>query len=358
MIDKQQKEDNVLRQEKFSFWICTCALLSACFLSVISWLRLCSQACAEGHAYRLFGFTFETVGLTLLPLLFLVHILSRKFPHLAIIRGWMLCATLGAEAMFIYVQKYMIGSWCPICLLITASLVIAAFPYGYLFCKNFKTTLEHPERGQKMFNIYKSLSGMGFFVIGFLIAFGGLGKDNQMHAAENSIKETIAFGNPSTQIQVYVFTDWACPACRALEPKLSAFLPAILPKASVTFVDFPVHPETLNYTPYNVSFMIHNKTKYLELRHALTLLSEETKTPTDEQVEALAAKQGQRYQQLNYADIALANKYFSHLIKHLDIEGTPTVVVVNKTTQKGKKLPGSSEITEANILQAIDTLSK
>ena len=128
--------------------------------------------------------------------------------------------------------------------------------------------------------------------------------------------------------------------------------------AKLIFVDDPVHPETLNFTPYNVSFMINNKEHYFKLRHALTNLSENTKAPTDEQIKAIADKIGITYKQLSYSDVALANKYYTHLIKQLDVEGTPTVVVVNKETQKGKKLPGASKITEENILKTIQSLSK
>ena len=352
--DTSQKKS---KSDTFAFWISAVALLIALGLSLASWMRLCSQACAEGHSYRLFGFTFEAVGLTLLSILTVIHFLSRKFPSLIYVAGWILCGALGAEVMFIYVQKYMIGSWCPMCLSIAAAILMATLPYLFRYYKQFKLTLEHPEKGQIMFNIYRGLTGVEFFVVGFLLAFGGVGKENSLQAAENGIKEQIAFGNLSSPVHVYIFTDWACPACRSMEPKFETMIPKIMSKATVTFVDDPVHTETMNYTPYNISFMINNKKGYLALRRALTELSEETKEPTDHQVEALAAKLGHKYQQLNYADVALANKYFGSLVTNLKVEGTPTVVIVNKKTQKGKKLPGITQITEANILKAIESLS-
>jgi protein-disulfide isomerase len=342
----------------FSYWIASFALLAACGLALVSWLQLCAQSCAEGHQYRFCGFTFESVGLTLFPLVTLFHLLSKKIVILSLLTGWMLCAMLGAEVIFIYVQKYKIGSWCPVCLAIAASLLVAALAYLYEYYKDFKRSLENPERGPIMINIYKGLTGIAFFVMGFLIAFTGVGKCSPLQAAENSIKENIAFGDPNSKMEVYVFTDWSCPACRSLEPLFESMAPKVMKVARLTFVDDPVHPETLNFTPYNVSFMIHNKDKYFELRHALTELSQETKAPTDKQVEELAAKLGVTYKQLSYADVALANKFFSHLIKQLDVEGTPTVVIVNKETQKGKKLPGAQKITEAKIMKAIQSLSK
>lgn len=265
---------------------------------------------------------------------------------------------LGAEVVFIYVQKYKIGSWCPVCLSIAAALTVAALAYLYGYYKDFKLSLENPDRGPIMINFYKGLTGIGFFCLGFLAAFAGIAKHSPLQAAENSIKENIAFGNPDSKVEVYVFTDWSCPACRSIEPILEEMAPKVMKVARLTFVDNPIHPETLNFTPYNVSFMINNKDKYFQLRNALTTLSEDTKAPTDKQIEAIAAKAGAKYKQLSYSDVALANKYYSHLIKQLDVEGTPTVVVVNKETQKGKKLPGAQKITEENVMKAINAFLK
>ena len=159
-----------------SFWIATIALLIACGLTISSWLQLCSQACAEGHSYRLYGLTFEAIGLTLFPLTTGIHLLSRKYPSLCLLTGWMLCAMLGGEIVFIYVQKYKIGSWCPVCLSIAAALTVAALAYLYEYYKDFKLSLENPDRGPIMVNLYKGFTGIGFFFIGFLIAFSGIGK--------------------------------------------------------------------------------------------------------------------------------------------------------------------------------------
>lgn len=346
------------KQSLTAYWIAAFALFCAWGLAILSWMELCSQACAEGHSYRLFGLTFESIGLTIFPLALGFHLLTRKFPSLTLLTGWMLCAMLGAEVVFIYVQKYKIGSWCPVCLSIAAALTVAALAYLYGYYKDFKLSLENPDRGPIMINFYKGLTGIGFFCLGFLAAFAGIAKHSPLQAAENSIKENIAFGNPDSKVEVYVFTDWSCPACRSIEPILEKMAPKVMKVARLTFVDNPIHPETLNFTPYNVSFMINNKDKYFQLRNALTALSEDTKAPTDKQIEAIAAKAGAKYKQLSYSDVALANKYYSHLIKQLDVEGTPTVVVVNKETQKGKKLPGAQKITEENVMKAINAFLK
>lgn len=340
------------------FYFVAAALSATILLSIISWMKLCSQACAEGHQYRLFGFTFETIGMIAFPMMLLSHILSWRIPFFVLATGWMLAASLGAEVMFIYVQKYKIGSWCPVCLLICASLCCAATAYFYEFCHLCKQSIEREDRGHIMQNIYRGLSAIIIFAVGFILAFSGIGKYNALQAAENSIKDKIVFGNTNSPVEVYIFTDWACPACRALEPTFEAMAPKIMSKAKLVFVDDPVHPETLNFSPYNLSFMINNKQQYLSLRGALGALSQDTKSPTDEQVEALAKKLGVTYRQLNYADVALGTKYFNHLVDKLDVEGTPTVVIVSKSQKKGKKLAGTSEISEENIMNAINSMNK
>lgn len=343
---------------KVVYVIVTLALAAVIALTVLSWMKLCSQSCAEGHQYRLYGFKFETVGLVIFPTMLLFHLVSPWLRILATATGWMLCASLGAEIVFIYAQKYMIGSWCPVCLSIAAALVCASGAYFYEYCNRFEESFEHEDKGQIMHHIYKGLSGIIILVAGFLFAFGGIGKYHPLQAAENEIKEKLAFGKLNSPVEVYVFTDWACPGCRKLEPMLEAALPDIMKQARVIFVDNPVHPETLNYSPYNLSFMIHNKPKYMKLRGALTDLSEETKTPSDEQVAALAQRLGASYKQLSYSEIALASKYFNYLVEKLEVEGTPTVVIVSKAQKKGKKLSGTGEINEAAIQKAIQAYNK
>lgn len=342
----------------YVFILSTLVILAGFVLSIISWLHICSQLCSEAHNYRLYGFTFEAVGFTFFPLISVAHLFSKKFTILSVIVGWALCSALGSEIMFIYVQKYKIGSWCPICLSIAASLTIAGMLYCYNYYTSFKNSLEKEDKGEIMNGIYKGLSGICFFVIGFLVAFGGIAKYNKLQAIENHIKDNIAFGNLNSPIEVYVFTDWACGGCRAMEPHLEAMAPKIMKKAKLTFVDQEVHPSTLNFIPYNLSFMINNKQKYFELRRALTRLSLETKEPTDAQVEALAAKLGTQYRQLNYADVQMGIKYFEHLVAQLNVEGTPTIVIISKDNKKGKKLEGAEEINEANVLKAIESFSK
>lgn len=344
-------------QYRTSYIVTALALLLAAVLSILSWMRICTEACAAGHNYRLFGFTFEEVGVPFFLILLCIHLYSYRFSFLQSITGLLLCAAFGAELMFMYAQKYIIGVWCPVCLLIAASVAIATFSYSIPYYIQFKIALKKQNKGQIMNAISKSFFRSLSLLFGFTMAFVGLGEYNQLEAAESSFKENLVFGSGDKAVSVYVFTDWRCPSCRSLEPVFEEMVPIVTSKANLVFVDDPVHPETMNFTPYNLSFIVHNKSRYFALRDALTELSKETKAPTEEQVKALAVAQGVSYIPLDYADVALANLYFAELIKKFNVEGTPIVVVENTTTHKTKKLSGRSEISQESILKAIDKLS-
>lgn len=350
---------NALLKKNKNDWlylIASLAILAGFALSIVSWLRMCSTECAESHNWRLFGMPFEYAGFLFFPPLIAAHLYSKRIKDLSFIAGLLVAGAIGAEMTFIYLQKNVIGVWCPVCLSIATCIGIAGLCYSINYIEETKLLSEKQAKGELMKNLWKGFAGLSILILGFMATLAGVSKFDQLAAAETSLKESLFFGNTSSPIEVYVFTDWACPACRQLEPDLEEMAPAIMKKAKLTFVDHAIHTETLNYSPYNVSFVIHNKPAYFKLRKGLTELSVKTSTPTDKQVEELAEAEGEKYQQLNFADITLSQKYFKQLGKQFGIHQTPTLVIINVETKKGKKLVGGAEITESNVLNAIDAL--
>jgi thiol-disulfide isomerase/thioredoxin len=336
--------------QKWSFWITPICLFAGLVLSVISALHLCTAECAAAHEYRLWGMKFETVGIPFFIAMNIGYWIARKYATLMPLVMLLLMGGVGAEAMFIYAQKFIIGHWCPVCLGIAACITIAAL--GTLIL-TFKPSSQD-------FNMNKYVTGsLAAFALltGFTSSFFGFSKFDQLAAAEADLRTTLAFGDQNSKVELYLFTDWLCPACRQIEPAIEAMFPKITAKARFYFVDVEIHPETLNFIPFNLAFMTHNKKDYFKLRDALTKLSLTTKTPNDHQVEELAKKLGVNFQELNYADVNTGIKYFKHLSKQFSIEKTPTLVVINRDAKKGKKLQGEKEITEQNVLKTIQLMS-
>ncbi|MFA6915752.1 MAG: thioredoxin domain-containing protein [Parachlamydiales bacterium] len=358
-LQQSLSEDSLIfriKQPPSLFWLNIVFLLAPIILTYIASLHICSEACTAGQNYRLFGLAFEIWGFILCPFFLLLHITSRRIPAFIWLTTIAVAGALGAEAWFIYVQKYYIGHWCPVCLAIAACLIIAFVIQVITIAIGHDKLSKIEKEGVKMKYYLGSLTTFTVAVLGFFIAFVGLSKVDKLEAAQDELKEKITFGNTKSPIEVYLFTDWQCPSCRKIEPVIEKATTSINKKARLVFVDFPIHPETMNFTPYNLAFMVNNKDKYLKLRHILTTLSEQTGAPTEEQVAKAIQPLGVKYQQLNYADVAVAFKYYKDLAKQFNINSTPTVVLINLDTKKGKKLKGGVEITEANILNAIDAL--
>lgn len=341
---------------KSLYFLTLLALIAGFVLTIVSFIRLCSSQCVGTHDYRIWGMHFETIGMVFFPILLLFHVLAYKKELFGLLTGAALIAALGSELVFIGVQKFMIGSWCPVCLSIAATVGIASIYYLYNLVLNKHFALNDTHKEVLMNSSSKHILMGAVFFVGFIGSLFGITKINPLDAVQASVKESITFGKADSPIEIYIFTDWQCPACRKLEKKLGKVIPPIIEKYKLVYVDFPIHPETMNFTPYNLSFMINDKKQYLDLRDALTDISEKTGTPSEAQVEESAKQFDVTYKQLNFADVAVGMNYFKHLADEFKIDSTPTMVIVNRGNKKGKKLYGTEEISLENVEKAIEQI--
>ncbi len=341
---------------KFLDIIALLATLVGLALSIVSWLEICTTHCAAMQHYRLFSFKFQTIGLLFFPILLISHLLAFRLSLFRVITGLLLGAAVGAEIMFILLQKYTIQQWCPVCLGIAGTVGVAAVVYLVHYLMSLNRAVEQESRGDIMRKIWQGGSSFLVTLLSFLAVFFGVTKIDPLEAKEDSIKEAMVFGLKDAPVEIYLFTDWQCPACRKLEPEVDNIVEAVTPSAQFYFADYMIHPETLNFIPYNLSFLINNKQDYLPLRHMLSNLSKKTGEPTHEQIESGAKALGQKYTPLNYADVVVGRQFFKHVAKEFNINATPTLVIVNRDTKKGKKLYGARDISTENVQKAIKEL--
>lgn len=332
-------------------------ILAAIALTFTSTTDACTTACVDAHNYRIFGLKFETFGFAFFSVTLLCQIFSPNYKILSKITAALLGSALGAEIWFIYIQQYKIGHLCPICLSIffTLLFVTALFVIPY-FIQLFQLKTKGESIMKHRSLIKKAAAYSASLVLGFIIAFSGTVNAAAPANSALSVRNEIAFGNRNSHIEIYLFTDWACPSCKKLEPVLAEILPAINNQAKFTFVDFPIHKETLNFVPYNLSFMVYNKDKYLQLRDMLTDISNRTMEPDDKLVQKEASRFNVNYNELHFSKINEGNQFFKEIAEKYDINATPTLVIVNTRTSKNKTLAGTTEITKENILQAIKQL--
>lgn len=339
------------RWEVFQHWTLLLAFAGGILLSVISAFGLCTAECSGTKSYLFFGFPFAYSGIAFFSTAALLQLLSKKYPVCHFIVAAMVAGSLGSEAMFIWIQKYQIGSWCPICLSIFATLALA----GIIFLAGF--IIQSQLLGQPMKAIKNILSSVPLFLVGFLIALVGISKPDHQLIAMNSIKEKMAFGDVKSPVEVYFITDWFCPACKKAEPVIHKAAPSIMQQASFFFIDHAVNPDTANYSPYNLDFLVHNKGNYFKIREALIHLAKKNKAPDDAAINKAIAPLGEKLKELSYGDIKAGLNYFDEISKKYNVHSTPTVVIVNTKTHEVRQLKGR-EITEAHILEAVQALKK
>ncbi|MRR57069.1 MAG: hypothetical protein EG824_02475 [Deltaproteobacteria bacterium] len=335
---------NFSRTAKLIFWLISTIGLT---LSVMSVLQVCVSACSDVSLYTIFGVEFGWFGILFFATLLTLLILQSRSIWAGKLFVLLVYSAAGAELQFIRLQKYVIGSWCPLCLVIASGVFLALI---FVLWENWRTL--RLERA-KMKTFLKHAAVIVFTV--FLGLAGAIvGVKGQSEAQELNL----FLGKTDSSTVIYFVSDWFCPACRRTEPAIEKMYPKIAEIAKVSFIDIPVHPETSNFTPYNLQFLVYEKAKYMQLRKALSELSEKTKTPSPEDVQAAVAPYGVKLRSMNFTDILSGMKWNETTYKTFEVKATPTVVVSNTKTGKHVNLVGENEIRYEAILKGITKVGK
>jgi len=321
-------------------------ILAGVILAILSWTDLCSfGGCTEAHEYRFYGLSLPLVGTIYFSALGLLLLLSCRWPRSAPLFHLTLAAGAGAELVMIHLQHNVIQAWCLLC-------VGIAFVVYLLCISGIFAALQESRRLSTMNKrqfLSKTVLLLLFAAAGFLVSFAGISKPE---AAE---LET-SLGKQNSRIEVLVFSDWLCPVCVKVEPALETALPQLEKKAKISFIDKPVHKESMNFVPYHLSFLVNEKAKYLQLRKALFELAKTSKNPSLEDVKRVVAPLGVTYKQLSFMDVSQMMAKSQALANEHKVGGTPTIVILNSSSKKSKTLVGSRDITAENLLKAVKSL--
>jgi len=189
------------------------------------------------------------------------------------------------------------------------------------------------------------------------MAFIGISKPDSAEAAMSDMRERMAFGTKKSPVEVYFVTDWYCPSCRKIEPQMEKLYAKIKSDVTFYFIDYPIHKKSLNFSPYNLAFLVNNKEQYFRARDLLTALSEKTESPKDEDIERAASKYGISYKELTFLDIKTGMEYFDKIVDQYGLHATPTVIITNPRRKSVVKFEGRDEISEDKILNAIEKMT-
>lgn len=340
---------------RISFWVVAISLLVGIVLTAVSAAKLCTSSCAQAHTYTILGISFDIWGAIFFPFLLFFLFLEKRLQTLMPLVTGVIFAAAGAELVFIAVQQFAIKQFCLVCLAIAGCIFLAAIGRTFMLF-NPLWIEENLSILQKSIKIFVLLS-LSIFIgyTGALFTVQGGVKSSGKGGMKLDIDPY--FGNKDSPVEVYILSDWFCPACQKAEPIIEAMIPKIASKARVLFVDRIIHKESLNFVPYNLSLMLDHKEQYLAIRHALHLLALQTKNPTPEEVQNAIAPIGITLQPIDYQEVDSALSLFRAIAQLFEVNSTPTVVVSNRKKIQAQKFLGAKEITEENILEAIDKLS-
>jgi len=93
--------------------------------SVIQELCMVS-ACRDTAVFTIFGLNMGWFGIAYFSLILIVQWLRKKDCRLDWVFSALLFSGIGAELRLLWIQKYVIGGWCPLCVTICCALFIAA----------------------------------------------------------------------------------------------------------------------------------------------------------------------------------------------------------------------------------------
>jgi uncharacterized membrane protein len=339
------------------------ALLLACALvplaiSVGLTVADCLDLCKGTAGWLLFGFRFQHfgAGFFLLLTVFCLAAWRGETRWAGTAVGTLVSAAAGAEVAFLYFQKFVVKDWCPWCVTIAACVFVAAV----IVIRDYFGKIGRGSSMDRKQIPAHALKGIGFvalLLVSTAVTFMGTTFRPPDAAAQEAGAEPW-IGNRKSEVTIFVFTDWFCPVCRRVEQELSPAYPELASKYLIQFVDHIVKPESLNYVPYNLAFMVQEKDKYFKIRKKLEELTDKTRSPTQEEVQKAVGPLGVTYRPLPFLEINRSIALFNQLSTAFNVAGTPTVAVSNSKTKKQKILVGSKEISTEKLRAAIEEIGK
>lgn len=339
----------LLKEKMNKFFTIITAILILCgmVLSILSLTDLCNfGGCTDAHQYRFFGFSIPLLGIIYFGLMIILFILSLRFSMANFILILLIAGGAGGELTMLHLQKDVIQAWCPLC------VGIAIAVYLLLIIKTFEFLLlrrRSPSMKEQNF-IPKFLMIILAIITGFIVSFSGISKP------EAATQSNFTLGKQTSNLEIYVFSDWICPICFKAEPSIEAAYRQLENRAKFIFVDKVIHPEAMNFVPYHLSFLIHEKQKYMPLRKALLDLARKNANPTEEQVQAAIAPLKVHYRQLSFMEVTQIMNQFQAFAAEFQVTATPTMVILNRTNGKARKLVGSAELTPENIMRNVNAV--
>jgi hypothetical protein len=283
-------------------------------IGIVIYYRTCGQSCTflKGN---MFGIDLAYFGIALCAALIVINLAGYERLNTMFLSG-----AMGTEVYLIGFQARS-GVYCPYCLAFAAILFL-------LFLINF--------------SVSRKFLVIIFFVLGLLfVSLFFRAATVPVLAANEALIPT--FGAGKTQVRIY--TDYFCGPCGRLEPKMEQLLPKLVKKnkVTVTFIDTPIHSQTMLYARYFLYIVKENNDfKYILRARGILFEAAKSGIKEKEKLEEFLQKKKIRFHAFDTKpSYAVLNTYLAQD----GIDRTPTCVI-HDGDRKGV-YKGELEISQA-----------
>jgi hypothetical protein len=326
-------------------------LLAVAGIGIMLFYTVCDTSCTYLQG-DIFGIDLQYIGIGYM----LGIIILAAFRQTAYVRA-LLASGIGVEAYLVAFQ-FQEEVFCPFCLAFAFIIVVA-------FILNHERPLVK-EQSMLKWIIY----GIGdadlspaakmrvplfvFILLGYIfIILTFSGSATPAYGAEKSIVPSYGSG----KYELIIFTDYFCPPCQSLESEIDPALHEFLSRGRVrvTFVDLPIHKETVLYAKYFLYAAKAGKSykKALNARRILFALAKNRAALSEDDLKKSLKVQGVSFTPYDLTPVYPALNTYINTHK---VKSTPTCVVIYSNSDI-RKYTGTAEI-QSGLAMLRSTLRK
>ncbi len=294
-------------------------ILSLIAIAIEIYYSICDEACSYLKG-ELFGIPLEYIGIGYMIFIIILAMLKKDLPLVILLSSGM-----GIEIYLVGFQVWH-SIYCPYCLAFGGILML-------IFLLNFTMRM-------KKIIILSAIIGIVFFSIFFR------GMATPLYAQDTPFPE---FGKGPIKVRLY--TDYFCPPCRAMEPKIEPILTELVNKnlITLTFIDTPASSTSAMYARYFL-YIIHEKKDLDNALLARSVLIGAALKKIKEQAK-LEAYLHEKWVKFKPFDTKPVFDMMNSYLKGDRIKATPTCII----DRNGRK---EEYVGGVDILKALENIKK
>lgn len=144
-----------------------------------------------------------------------------------------------------------------------------------------------------------------------------------------------SFGNGKAPVEIVIYSDYFCPACRDVDGRVNFLLRRVQDRAKIFFVDVPLHKESGPYAEIFLYTWFASGDRLEDALRAREVLFQAAATKTDpEGVKGFMKIQGIRFREDKARAKDIFRSFYNPLLKMDRIKATPTVVIARGAERK------------------------